>query len=311
MPYSVNGFGTSIIGKRGDVGQNSFDAVEWVVAAHLPVVPISCIHTFDWNGINYRSVPIRWSGGLVMRTFFGRWLWIFALAAVIVGIIGFVEISKPNSPSAILFVVALALAGVATLIGVLLALTGKRDKDVRRVLGRVTIGNCDPANFDDDTLDKLGGNPKVAYGTKSFAEAVPNLLEQGSYAQAMWAARLCVALEDAGEGETLTDEVLDHPDVAAALEEVRQEPRRWKKLMLSKEERSNSDDRRRDEDEEEEYERPRRSRRDDEDERPRRHHDDEDRPRRRDEEYDRPRSRRRDEDEDDRPRRRSRRGEDY
>ena len=32
MPMTINGFGTTIVGSRGNVGQNSYDAVEWFVA---------------------------------------------------------------------------------------------------------------------------------------------------------------------------------------------------------------------------------------------------------------------------------------
>src|SRR5262249_37302556 len=92
MPFSVNGFGTTIIGRRGDIGQGGYDAVEWLVAANLPIAPLNCLPTFDWTGNQYRSVPIRWSGALVARTFFSRWVWIvglLAVAFVLMGLIGF------------------------------------------------------------------------------------------------------------------------------------------------------------------------------------------------------------------------------
>ena len=63
------------------------------------------------------------------------------------------------------------------------------------------------------------------------------LLDQGRYSRAMWAARLAAALEDAAAGEALTDMVLKHPDVAAAVGEVRRDPRRWSELMLTPAER--------------------------------------------------------------------------
>ena len=75
MPMTVNGFGTSVCGGRGNVGWGSFDAMEWLVAAYLPVIPVKAVHTFDWQGEQYRMIPIRWSFDLVLRTFFSRWAW--------------------------------------------------------------------------------------------------------------------------------------------------------------------------------------------------------------------------------------------
>src|SRR4051794_3035468 len=75
MPMTINGFGTSVCGSRGNVGWGSFDAMEWLVALYMPLIPYKAIHTFDWNGEQYRAIPIRWSFGLMVRTFLGRWLW--------------------------------------------------------------------------------------------------------------------------------------------------------------------------------------------------------------------------------------------
>jgi hypothetical protein len=67
---------------------------------------------------------------------------------------------------------------------------------------------------------------------------VPRLLEEGRYSQAMWAARLATALEDRAEGESLTDEVLNHPEVVAGLERVRRDPGSWQSMMLNEQERA-------------------------------------------------------------------------
>jgi len=216
MPFTVNGFGTSVCGGRGNVGWGSYDAVEWVVAFMMPVIPIKCVHTFDWNGSQYRQLPIRWSGALMMHTFLNRWLWGFVFAGVIVGVIAFVDKSGFNP---ILLLLALFLIAIAAAIGVILRVSGARDKKIRLVLGGVTIGNCDPANFTEDTLRQVAGNPSMVYDVPSYARAAEKMLEQGSYAQAMWAARLCVAVEDASEGEALTDAILSDPKVAEAIEE--------------------------------------------------------------------------------------------
>jgi hypothetical protein len=303
MPFTVNGFGTSVCGGRGNVGWGSYDAVEWVVAFMMPIIPIKCVHTFDWNGNQYRQLPIRWSGGLILHTFLNRWLWGVGIVGGLLMVFGiFALADKATLVSPLLLLAGAIVIGLAIGAGFLLRATDARNKKVRLVLGAVTIGNCDPAHFTDDTLRQMAGNPSMIYDTPSYARAAEKLLEQGSYAQAMWAARLCVAVEDAAEGESLTDAILRDPKVAEAIEQVRRDSRSWSELMLTEEERTAPDDRRRRD--EKEDDRPRRR-----DDRRIREEDEDDRPRRRDYQDDRRRSRR--EDEDDRPRRRLREDEDY
>src|SRR4051794_34608366 len=122
MPMTINGFGTTIIGSRGDVGWGGYDAVEWFVLAMLPFVPLKCVHTFGWSGEQYRSVPIRWSNGLVARTFFSRWVWVLGFVAVALAIIGFVGVSD-SGPIPFLYFLALALAVLAAGIGLCLFAT--------------------------------------------------------------------------------------------------------------------------------------------------------------------------------------------
>jgi hypothetical protein len=90
----------------------------------------------------------------------------------------------------------------------------------------------------DDMLEQMAGEPRLAYGTETFAEAAEVMLERGSYARAMWAARVCVVRENRQEGEALTDRILADPEVARALDEVRRDGARWAKVMLTPEERN-------------------------------------------------------------------------
>jgi hypothetical protein len=235
MPMTVNGFGTSVCGSRGDVGWGSFDAMEWLVALYMPLVPYKSVHTFDWNGQQYRAIPIRWSLDLAVRTFLGRWLW----GVGIIGLIFLIPTFTDKSGLAPLWLlICLFLVGLAVLIGVILRLSDRRNQDIRRVLGASTIGHCDPAYMTDDMLEQMAGEPRLAYGTETFAEAAEVMLERGSYARAMWAARVCVVRENRQEGEALTNRILTDADVARALEEVRRDGARWAKVMLTPEERN-------------------------------------------------------------------------
>ena len=230
MPMTVNGFGTSVCGGRGNVGWGSFDAMEWLVAAYLPIIPVKAVHTFDWQGEQYRMIPIRWSFDLVLRTFFSRWAWGIGIIAVILVIVGFAE--RQGNP-VLFFGIAAALVGFAALIGVLLSLTDRRNKNIRYVLGAATIGNCDPANLLSGLLGEMTADTQVAYGTDSYLAAADKLFRRGSYARAMWCVRMATVLEDAREGDRLTDEILADADVKEAIAEVRRDSGQWAEVMFS------------------------------------------------------------------------------
>ena len=232
MPMTVNGFGTSVCGGRGNVGWGSFDAMEWLVALYLPIIPVKAVHTFDWQGEQYRMIPIRWSFDLVLRTFFHRWAWGIGVIAAVLVLIGFAE--KQGSPI-LLFGIAGALVALAALVGVLLKLTDKRNKDIRYVLGASTIGNCDPANFQSGLLGEVTADTQVAYGTDSYLEASEKLYRKGSFARAMWCARMATVLEDAREGDRITDEILADPTVKDAIGRVRRDAGQWAEIMFSQE----------------------------------------------------------------------------
>jgi len=231
---TVNGFGTSVCGGRGNVGWGSFDAMEWLVALYLPIIPVKAIHTFEWQGEQYRMIPIRWSFDLVLRTFFARWAWGLGIIAAILVIAGFAE------SSVVLFGIAAALVAVAALLGVMLRLTDRRNKAIRYVLGAATIGNCDPAHMQRGLLGEMKADTQVAYGTDSYVEASEKLFRQGSYARAMWCARMATALEDAREGDRMTDLILADADVHDAIGRVRKDAGQWAEVMFSQADHDNA-----------------------------------------------------------------------
>jgi hypothetical protein len=269
MPFTVNGIGTTVCRSRGDVGWGSSDAMECLVVFFMPIVPYRAMHTFDWSGEQYRHIPSRWSWDLTLRTFARPWSWGAIALAAILALIGFLEINKARSPGVPLVLAGLLLAAAGAGGLALLHLTERRNKAIRRVIGGITIGTCDPANLTGKLLEQMAGNPQAVYGTATFADAVEKLLAKGSFAQAMWAARLAVAVEDEREGERLTDVVLADPEVQEAIEEVRRDPNSWAKVMLSTEERETPGDRveevERIDEKDERKMRPRRRPRDDED----------------------------------------------
>ncbi|MGH7168730.1 MAG: hypothetical protein ACRELG_00435, partial [Gemmataceae bacterium] len=217
------------------VGWGSKDAMEWIVFFFMPIIPIKAVHTFEWNGNQYQAIPIKWSFGLMVRTFLGRWLWGLGGLGTLLLVFGVIDILNQRSQGLGLLVAAVPFLGLGILLFVVLRWTDARNKAIRRVLGANTIGNCDPAHLPTDTLEKIAGEPRLAHGADTFADAAHAYFRQRCYARAMWAARVCVALEDQAEGESLTDMILEDSDVIAALEEVRRDAQRWQPLMFTSE----------------------------------------------------------------------------
>jgi len=142
---------------------------------------------------------------------------------------------KPESVivGVVLGSIGILLAGSALILHFVLAAVDRRADDIRRVLGPHQLGSCDPAVM----KQAMNPDPRALYGTDSYADAVPALLDAERYSRAMWAARLSTAWEDPALGEELTDHILRHPGVPEAIEQVRRKPKGWAEFMLSPEER--------------------------------------------------------------------------
>jgi hypothetical protein len=240
VAYSINGCGTRICGGRGHLrwgGPPDFDGLECFCLFYLPLVPYRALHTYEWQYAGWwerqrggwcRSVPIRWTAGLVLRTFARSWLQVPLLAGVMLLVCYF----APTDLLERLFLGSAGLLLVAACGCVWGALwfTDGRNRDVRRVLGPHAAGSSDPATWTADHLDAVR-RPKKLFGTRTFADAVEPLLQAGEFSRAMLAARLGVALEGRATGEHLTDILLRDPDVRAALAEVRRDQSRWRRVM--------------------------------------------------------------------------------
>src|SRR5262245_42463778 len=133
MPFTMNGIGTSVCGSRGDVGWGSHDAMECFVVFFMPIIPYKAMHTFDWQGEQYRAIPIRWSWGLTLRTFAKPWSWGVGLVGCLLLFFSLIEFTK-GRPLAMAFLAAgLPLVGLGILGLVLLHFTDRRNKAIRRV----------------------------------------------------------------------------------------------------------------------------------------------------------------------------------
>lgn len=113
------------------------------------------------------------------------------------------------------WLLGLCIAGYAGL-----WLLNRRDQQIRLLLGRHRLGVSDPVTWTDDLL-ALIAPAKTWFGAATFAEACDALLAEKKVSQAMWAARLCAALEDDDKGRGFTDRVLSDTEARAELARLR------------------------------------------------------------------------------------------
>jgi len=235
----THGLGISMCPARGRVQWNrdheDFDGVECLVFLMMPIVPLRAVHVCRGPTPNPkaddepRQYPIRWSAGLLFRAIYGRWLWSIFSLAIITFIAG---LNAPRAHErAEASTVALIFVGVFVCSRWVLRRTDRRNRSIRLLLGQHHFGSSDPVHWKSWRFEK-GSNPEVIYGTATYAEAVPLMLERGEYSRAMWAARLTCAVEDRYLGESLTNTVLADERVQEAITSVQENPRAWRRLMV-------------------------------------------------------------------------------
>jgi hypothetical protein len=236
MPFTFNGIGTALRGYSSPIswtrpgrlglGQKAdHDAMECFVLLYVPLIPLRAVHTFAWTGNRYRVLPLRGAGRLLLNVY-GRLL---AMALAVGGLWGLLLAVTASISGERPLQQALPRVGVAVLIcamgfGLLRFLRSRdaRTRDVRLVIGPHEAGSSDPALWSKEVLEKV---KPVAL---SDAQAS---LQGGRYAQAMMRARIAAAQGDP-EAERLTDEILAHPEIQAALPALRREP--WRRGEILK-----------------------------------------------------------------------------
>jgi hypothetical protein len=237
-----NGIGTWFCTARYDAGWGWDDAVECAMFVFFPVWALRVVHVRtipggSFQSDSYEAIPLRWSDQLVRRVLLRRWFAGFVgLGLFILGMVALVTVWPPEGAAAREWAVTKPIFSVLAPCLVVAGFVGQwflrpqilRERNIRRILGLHALGTSDPATWVDEDLAKMR-DPKSLFGTDTFAQAVPKLLEAGAWNGALWAARLSAALE--GESGALTDQVLRQPGVQEALAQFRRDPRSWPSAM--------------------------------------------------------------------------------
>jgi hypothetical protein len=191
----------------------------------LPIFVFEPLHVWDWHMHSteadwtartsvyiYRAIPIRWSEPLLVRTFLRAWLWLPLVTGLLFSMSCAHSLVARAAGFWLFILCGVAMAG--------LWLLNRRDQQIRLLLGRHRLGASDPVTWTDD-LRALVAPPHTWFGAATFAEACQSLLAQDKVCEAMWAARLCAAIEDPLRGHELTETVLRAPIAQAELSRLR------------------------------------------------------------------------------------------
>jgi len=199
-------------------------------------VPYRAAHVFRhtiWNFVHeYEWRPIRWSLSLVLRA----WLRRASLVAMLYAIplLGFaiMAIAAKDDPDGwILLRFCVAAMIACPVIWWLFRQCDLRNRDIRTVIGNWRWGSGDPWTFPLDWIEENGFTPRPLYGTTTFAEGAVNCIKIHNWWGAMFAARMCMLLEDRRAGMELTETILIDPEVRDGIAAVRADPGRWDELL--------------------------------------------------------------------------------
>lgn len=217
---------------------SDYDAVLFIQIFGFPLIPIRAAHIFrhqdTWSfSPQCEWHPIRWSFSLVLCAWLRRTCWVMLVYAIPLLVLAILVIVVNNDPQGVLLLklCITVLVGCPIILG-LLRWLDRRNREIRTVIGNWRLGSGDPATFDRAWMtDCEFSLPQPLYGVDTFAQGAVNSIRMHNWWGAMFAARLCLLLEDEQVGKELTDTILNDPEVRDAIAQVRASPERWHALL--------------------------------------------------------------------------------
>ncbi|MBM4071234.1 MAG: hypothetical protein FJ271_20205 [Planctomycetes bacterium] len=222
---SVAGRRAEILWRSGNLTgkdrQITYDTVVVRLGWFAPLSLGETVHIWDIPMTRFggpcKAIRLRADPAFKRRIFTYNWAAVFAFIFLIGS--PFLWAQVHPIPGAILLLAGLGLAVWAFVA----SRDDPRHRSIRLLLGLHEWGSSDPATWSKKILKDVV-DPQEAFGAPSFAIRARKSLKKKRWAEAMWAARLATALEDEDEGEAITDEILDDPDVSDRLYTVARDP---------------------------------------------------------------------------------------
>lgn len=230
--------GMSVAGRRGEVvwkksftgigQQRTYDTWQVRFGLLVPFALGDALHIWDIPltkiGGPCKAIRLRPDADFKLRVVTGAWIGLGATLACIALFLGALG----------LFVNLKFVPAAAALVGsVVVGGLGfwhtrppadeARHRAIRLLLGFHEWGASDPATWSEELVAEVV-DPKEAFRIESFAALAEKERAAGRWGEAMWAARLCAAVENNARGQTLTDTILGDSQVCERLRRVRKRP---------------------------------------------------------------------------------------
>jgi hypothetical protein len=190
-----------------------------------PVALTEPIHLFNISSHTASGIPLRPDRGFKGAAFVQEWsgllLILSALATPVLALVAaFKQIE--GEPEWLRYAVLAGVAAVVLVVTIVMFVRQRRadqpHRDIRLLLGPHAWGSSDPAYWD----TKM--HSAIVRPAEGFAALARQAIADKQWARAMWAARLCCAVEDFELGQKLTRDVLGQPAVRELLPRLRQDP---------------------------------------------------------------------------------------
>lgn len=216
---------TGFMGQRSDY--DTYPAMGFLG----PWVLFTPLHTFGWGEKAYsaRAIQLRPDRGFRLQAYLQDWsvpfLFVAGTACPMMALAAYVRSMQSESGSGWLMfgsVVSLLIAFASQVVWIWSRKDERREQDIRLLLGMHAWGSSDPAYWHTSLLPQV--KPATALGANRYADLARGWLAAGQWCWAMWAARLCAAVESLEIGEAITDQILAADAVQAHLRHVRKNP---------------------------------------------------------------------------------------
>lgn len=212
-PISWQKHKASFLGVKGD---GDHDAVLCIAFFGLPIIPLKPVHVFSLKETEeYSKIPLRWNVRLIFHVFY-RIYGIIPLSFTAFMLAEAILVNRN-------WLYAIVSLGLFCFTLDILLATKRiygRSRNIRLLLGRHKFGSSDPALWARSVLVEF--MPELQMPSEiSFEKKCRKYMNDKNWLEAIWAARLCCAIESRKIGEALTNEMLANKNVAVLLKDLK------------------------------------------------------------------------------------------